>query len=148
MEIQTYDNFMEAPVTVESTEVLTTDRNNRHLTLDRGIVYKQAYGMDLHIHLISPEYVDVVREPLIVFVQGSAWMSQDMDNHVMDLYPVAMAGYKVAIVEYRPSHVRPFPAQAEDVKDAVRFMAEHEKEFCIDVDNIISWEIPRAPTRH
>lgn len=127
-----FDEFEAAPVTVSGAQVLKTDINNRHLVLDRGIVYKQAYRQDLHIHLISPEYVEMREEPLVIFVQGSAWMAQDLDNHLMDLYPIAMAGYKVAIVEYRPSTLRPFPAQAEDVKDAVRFMYEHQKEFGVD----------------
>lgn len=134
--MSTYDEYA-APVTVTDVTVLKADRNNRHLSVDRGIVYKQAYRLDLHIHLISPEYLEVrEEEPLIIFVQGSAWMKQDMDNHLMDLYPIAMAGYKVAIVEYRPSTLRPFPAQAEDVKDAVRFMYEHQKEFGVDKDKI------------
>lgn len=127
-----YKDFVVAPVTMKDTKVVHTDVNNRRLTLTRGIVYKSADGQDLTITLISPDYIEQRVEPCIVFVQGSGWFQQNLDDHLFDLYPIAMKGYKIAVVEYRPSNVRKYPAQIEDTEDAYRFMYEHAEEYNID----------------
>ena len=49
---------------------------------------------------------------------------------------MAEHGYVVAIVEYRPSEIAPFPAQMQDAKTAVRFLKKHCEEYHIDVDHM------------
>jgi acetyl esterase/lipase len=45
-------------------------------------------------------------------------------------------GNTVAVVEYRPSDVAGFPAQAEDAKTAVRFMRKNAEKYRIDPDKV------------
>ncbi|RPD44064.1 alpha/beta hydrolase [Paracnuella aquatica] len=77
--------------------------------------------------------------PCIVYVQGSAWMKQDVYHNLPQLAEFAKRGYVIAIVEYRPSSVAKFPAQLQDAKTAIRFMRANADTFNIDVDNVFVW---------
>ena len=77
--------------------------------------------------------------PLIVYIPGSAWMKQMVLMMLPRMIKVCQHGFAVAIVEYRPSTLRPFPAQIEDAKTAVRFMRKNADLYNIDVDNIAIW---------
>lgn len=43
----------------------------------------------------------------------------------------------VAIVEYRHSGIAPFPAQAIDARNAVRFLRKNAADYLIDPEQII-----------
>ena len=77
--------------------------------------------------------------PLIVYIPGSAWMKQMVLMMLPRMIKVCQRGFAVAIVEYRPSTLRPFPAQIEDAKTAVRFMRKNADLYNIDADNIAIW---------
>ena len=51
----------------------------------------------------------------------------------------ANKGYVVAVVEYRPSTVAPFPAQIEDTKTAIRFLMKNASTYGIDPEEIVLW---------
>lgn len=106
-----------------------------------GVVYVQHESGPLHLHLLLPsggEQPDALR-PLIVYVQGSAWHRQSIFEHLPHLIRVCQQGYAVAMTEYRPSEVAPFPAQIEDAKTAVRFMRMHAWEYGVDAERIALW---------
>ncbi|MBQ7306763.1 MAG: alpha/beta hydrolase, partial [Clostridia bacterium] len=48
------------------------------------IVYAQRDGKELHIHYLTPRN-DRTDNPLIVFVQGSAWFQQDLFIHLPEM---------------------------------------------------------------
>ena len=101
------------------------------------IVYATKDGVDLHLRILKPQGLDNQKSyPLILFVQGSAWMKQNLDEHIMDLYPLVTNGYIVAIVEYRDSSIAPFPAQIIDTKTAMRYLMANGKQWDIDLDNV------------
>jgi len=77
--------------------------------------------------------------PLIVFVQGSAWMKQDCYQGIPRLVDFARKGYVVASVEYRPSMVAPWPGFLLDVKAAIRYLRANAERFDIDKDRIAIW---------
>jgi len=77
--------------------------------------------------------------PLVVFVQGSAWHRQDIFQHLQHMVRVCEHGYAVAMVQYRPSDIAPFPAQVQDVKTAIRFLRSRASEFSIDASRIGIW---------
>ena len=77
--------------------------------------------------------------PLIVYIPGSAWLKQVLLLKLSRAIKVCQRGFAVAIVEYRPSTLTPFPAQIEDAKTAVRYMRKHAGEYNIDVNNIAIW---------
>lgn len=105
------------------------------------IVYAQRTGETQRLHLLLPE--DNKRpdanHPLIVFVQGSAWHRQNAFQHLPHMIWVCQQGYAVALIEYRPSDIAPFPAQAQDAKTAIRFLRMHAAEYRIDADRVALW---------
>ena len=106
-----------------------------------GIVYAQRSGETQHIHLLLPtdrENPDRIF-PLVVFIQGSAWHRQQVFQHLPHMVKVCQQGFAVAMMEYRPSDLMPFPAQIQDAKTAIRFLRMHAEEYHIDGDQVALW---------
>lgn len=83
--------------------------------------------------------------PAIVFVHGGAWSFgikratdayADFPGLLADL---ARQGFVVAAVEYRLSGEAPFPAAAQDIKAAVRFLRKNAGEFGVDPGRMGVW---------
>ncbi len=103
-----------------------------------GIVYAERAGNPLHLHYLTPRN-DRRDNPLIVFVQGSAWFRQDLFIHLPEMVRMCQKGYCVALVEYRPSTTAPFPAQCEDVKTAIRFLRKDAHHYRFDPERVALW---------
>ena len=115
-----------------------------------GVPYAQRSGRDLHLQIIQPS-VDTTfaqadqtggtgdREsyPCVVFVQGSGWGEQALGSSIAFWCRFAERGFVVAIVEYRPSSVAPFPAQVADAKTAVRWLRNHADAYGIDPAQVV-----------
>ncbi|MCD7978720.1 MAG: prolyl oligopeptidase family serine peptidase [Tannerellaceae bacterium] len=104
----------------------------------KDVVYMTRDGMDLTLQILKP-VGGKGKIPCVVFVQGSAWMKQYVYANVENMKRFASKGYVVAIVEYRPSMVAPFPAQMQDAKTAIRYMRKQAEEYGIDTHNIFLW---------
>ena len=74
--------------------------------------------------------------PLIVFIQGSAWMKQDLYKALIRLARYVQKGYAVASVEYREIPGDLWPAQLIDVKTAIRYMRANADLFGIDKNRV------------
>lgn len=72
--------------------------------------------------------------PCVVYVQGSAWMTQNVYGNLPCIARLAELGYVVAVVQYRESGIGTFPDQIRDARNAVRFMRVHAAEYGIDPD--------------
>lgn len=70
--------------------------------------------------------------PCIVYVQGSAWMTQDVYANLPCIARLAALGYVVAIVQYRESGIGVFPDPVRDARNAIRFMRVHADEYAVD----------------
>ena len=70
--------------------------------------------------------------PCVVYIQGSAFHEQEIYLQLIRHIRLAQQGFAVAIVQYRPSDMAPFPAQMQDAKTAIRFVRKH-------ADNSITW---------
>ena len=70
--------------------------------------------------------------PCVVYVQGSAWMQQNVYGNLPCVARLSALGYVVAIVQYRDSSVASFPAPVQDARNAIRFMRVHAEEFAVD----------------
>ncbi len=81
-------------------------------------------------------YVPVTqRGPLIVNVHGGAWRSGSRANP--PCLALVDAGYAVASVDYRLSPVAPFPAQAFDIRAAIRFLRAQQEALKIKANHIV-----------
>lgn len=90
-----------------------------------------------HLQIIFP-YKDgmKIKYPLILFIPGSAWHKQEMYNDIPQYATLAKRGYVVAVMEYRESDIAPFPAQVEDVCNALKFIPSIAENFHIDTEHV------------
>ncbi len=72
---------------------------------------------------------------LIVWVHGGAWRAGSRAG--VDLKGLTARGWAIASVDYRLSTVAPFPAQAHDIKAAIRFLRAHAKEYGYPADRFV-----------
>ena len=70
--------------------------------------------------------------PCIVYVQGSAWLTQDVYANLPCIARLAALGYVVAIVQYREIGVGVFPGQVRDARNAIRYMRVHAREYAVN----------------
>lgn len=74
--------------------------------------------------------------PLVLFIPGSAWYRQEVYNSLPAYSRLAERGIVTAILQFRESTIAPFPAQVEDAKAALRFLAARAEEYHIDTGRI------------
>lgn len=79
---------------------------------------------------------DNEKYPLILFIPGSAWHKQEMYNDIPQYALLARRGFVVAAMEYRESDIAVFPAQIEDVYNALNFIPGIADNFHIDISKI------------
>lgn len=113
------------------------------------VVYANHEGRDLKVQIVMPEDRSGLKSdstaneapthPLIVFIQGSAWLPQNVYAALPQLSDFAHRGYVVASVEYRPSTEAKAPAQLQDVKTAIRFLRANAEQFNIDPNRVGIW---------
>ncbi|MDB5341948.1 MAG: nlhH 5 [Schlesneria sp.] len=96
------------------------------------IIYAVVDGLNLQLDLYKP--AGVAKPPLIVWVHGGAWRAGTRKD--MPLGGLIDAGYAVASVDYRLSTQAPFPAQAHDIKAAVRFLRARQDDLGINARRI------------
>lgn len=113
------------------------------------VEYAEIDGNKLHLQILIPtnriemglrmsQNPAAAKYPCVVFTQGSAWFKQDVYAQVPNLSKLAVLGYVVAIVEYRHSGIAPFPAQAKDMRNAIRFLKANADKYNILPDKMIA----------
>ncbi|MBQ6602806.1 MAG: alpha/beta hydrolase [Eubacterium sp.] len=88
------------------------------------VEYAEVDGIHLKLQILRPmNRRDPMRTfPCICYVPGSAWQKQEMYMNLPELAALAKRGYVVAAIQYRHSRQATFPAQIQDMKNAIRFM--------------------------
>ncbi|MDD2979378.1 MAG: alpha/beta hydrolase [Hespellia sp.] len=144
-EMSSFEEFPASELSPEGIKIIKADRSPKFAMPKLHVKYAEKDKMPLHLQIILPpmECEDMMGKekkfPLVVFIQGSAWLEQNLGEKIHGLCEFATRGYVVAIVEYRPSYVAPFPAQVKDAKTAIRFLQENADDYHIDRDNIFVW---------
>ena len=136
-----WEAFPKSTVTADGILTINADWSDLASKLRANVFYATKSGVPLHLHIIEPKQPEGEhrRFPLVVYVQGSAWFKQDIGYEIPQLSRFARKGYVVAVVEYRPSTVAPFPAQVTDTKSAIRFLIKNATTYSIDPDRIVLW---------
>lgn len=135
----TYETMPDYADEVSGAKELVFQGDELGIMYQPDVVYDARDGIALHLQLVLPFRFSNLAEryPCIVFVQGSAWMPQNIYGNVANLGKLAAKGYVCALVEYRHSGIAHFPAQIVDAKNAVRFMKRHAEKYHIDPEKVI-----------
>ncbi len=72
--------------------------------------------------------------PVIFYIPGAAWHKQEMYNDIPKLSELAKRGFAIVSVEVRESDIAVFPAQIEDIRNAMECVRKKIKEFDLPFD--------------
>lgn len=135
----TYEEFPEYTEEIEGAVWIASTGNEIGVYYRPDVEYANIDGNRLHLQILEPFNRKEPEKlyPCLVFVQGSAWMKQDMYKSNPMYAHLAEKGYVVAVVEYRHSGIAAFPAQIQDARNAVRFMKKNGRNWHADVENIL-----------
>lgn len=100
--------------------------------ITRDIEFAKVDGVPLGLDLYVPENP---KPPVIVYVHGGAWRAGSKSD--MPLGKLVTQGFAVASVDYRLSTQAPFPAQAHDIKAAIRFLRARQVLYGVDARQIV-----------
>ena len=105
------------------------------IVFEPDVPYKQVDGKALRMDYARPKAGDGPF-PMVLFIHGGGWRAGDKAMFRDGVFGVAQQGCAAASVQYRFAPEHPFPAQLDDVKDAVRYIREHAAEWKVDPDRI------------
>ncbi len=77
--------------------------------------------------------------PVVVLIHGGAFAMGDSSMEAQYAQELLKEGFAVAAVNYRLSGEALYPAGAQDVKAAVRYLRAHASEYNIDPDKVAAW---------
>lgn len=149
MEIKnwTYAEFPAFTEEVEGASVLETTGNEKSVLYLNDVIYATMDGIPLTLQILipttrnNPYLLEAEKQnfalPCCVFVKGSAWMKQNVYINIPDVAKVAARGYVCAIVQYRHSLQAPFPAQAIDTRNAIRYLRKNAAKYGIDPKRMV-----------
>ncbi len=101
----------------------------------KNVEYKNADGKSLQIDFFIPENQNKPL-PLLLFIHGGGWKGGKRSDYLVYLIAFAKKGYATATVSYRLVKDAPYPACAEDITDAIRWLSENGDVYGIDPDRI------------
>lgn len=142
MEIKewTYEEYPAFDEEVEGAIRIHTTGDEKGTYIYSNVEYANMNGMPLHLQIITPQSRNMNKEaekyPCLVYVQGSAWLKQNINAKLGLLARLAEKGYVIAVVEYRNSEIASFPAVAVDTRNAIRFMKLHGAEYIVDTEKL------------
>lgn len=138
----TYEEFPAFEEEVDGATWLDTTGDEPGVTYVPNVEYERVDGVSRVLQILIPKNRNAkVAEaggaapqtyPCVVYVQGSAWMEQNVYANIPCIARLANRGFVVAIVQYRESALAEFPAPIQDARNAVRFMRVHAAEYAVD----------------
>ena len=128
-----YEEYPSFDEPIDGVERIPTTGDEKGAYIFSNVEYAHVDGITLHLQIIVPRTRNTTDSdetyPCIVYVQGSAWLKQNINSKLGVLSRLAEKGYVIAVVEYRHSGIATFPAQAIDTRNAIRFMKIHADEY-------------------
>lgn len=138
----TYEDYPSYDTPIAGVERIPTSGDEKGTYIYSNVEYEKFGDMTLHLQIMIPQTRNTKDDrdtlyPCIVYVQGSAWKKQNINAKLGLLSRLSERGYVIAVVEYRHSEIAPFPAQALDTRNAIRFMKLHAREYNVDEQRIV-----------
>lgn len=102
-----------------------------HARMLKDVVYGHAGGMDLTLDASIPDGRGPF--PAAVLVHGGGWVAGDKQQYITYIFkPLSDAGFAWFSINYRLAPQYQFPAPADDIEQAIRFVKAHAAEYKID----------------
>lgn len=102
-------------------------------------VYFDYGNCKRHLQMLLPfkgKWEQDEKFPVILMIPGSAWHKQELYNDIPKFIKLAERGFAIAVLEYRESDLSRFPAQIEDVSNALNFIDTKAEQFHFDMNRI------------
>ena len=116
---------------------LSTDTNPPESTT-RNIVFTPAgWSQPLAGDLYLPQASGL--RPVVLMIHGGGWSSRNRDDMDSVSMKLARHGYAVFNVSYRFAPEYIFPAQYQDLQQALGWIAAHADEFRFDLGRVNTW---------
>jgi len=95
--------------------------------LKKDIEFAKPGGASLLLNAYVPEGKGPF--PTVIIVHGGGWENGTRTSYVPPLFdPLSNAGFAWFSIDYRLAPMHRFPAQAEDVDAAIRWVRKHARE--------------------
>lgn len=100
----------------------------------------QPLKLDLYLPKPSKQ-----KHPLVMYVHGGSWIggtsrrAGTFENWPGVLASIAARGYVVASINYRLAGEAKFPAPAQDVKAAIRWVRQNADKYGVDPSRVVIW---------
>jgi acetyl esterase/lipase len=100
--------------------------------IERGIPFAKPDGVELTLNTYRP--LKRGKHPTVIIIYGGAWQRGTPKNDEGFSRYLASQGYTVIAIDYRHAPQYQYPAQIEDVRRAIQYIADHENELEVDHD--------------
>ncbi len=100
-----------------------------------NIEYARVDGQPLQLDLYLAPATEAAPTPLIIWVHGGAWRAGSKAD--VPIQALVARGFSIASVDYRLSPVARFPAQAHDIKAAIRFLRANAAKHRFDPQRFV-----------
>jgi acetyl esterase/lipase len=107
---------------------LSTNGARAEVVEKKDIVYATRGDLALELDVAHPSIAKMPR-PMVLCVHGGGWRGGKRQQYQGLIRDLAERGYVAASVTYRLTQVAPWPAQMDDVDDALRWFRAHAGEF-------------------
>lgn len=124
---------------IESCEKVNFDKEG--VTVIDGAVYTVTEDGVLRMDCLYDEQI-TEKKPAIIWIHGGGFTEEHVNRKCRPekrFLHLIRQGYFIASIDYRLAQVRPFPAQMEECKCAVRYLRKNAERFGIDPDKIGVW---------
>jgi acetyl esterase/lipase len=99
-----------------------------------GITYVTASNWEAKLDVYRPATPGP--HPTLLHIHGGGWTGGSREGVVLRALPYVQMGFAVVNVTYRLARVAPAPAAVEDCLCALRWIAEHAKEYGFDLSRL------------
>lgn len=104
------------------------------LSVQRNLVFHEVDGEKLQADLYRPDDDEV--RPIVVLIHGGGWATGDKWNMADHARELARAGFVVLNINYRLAPKHKFPAQVDDCRAALKWVAQEAAQHRIDPNRI------------
>jgi acetyl esterase/lipase len=111
-------------------------QSQNHYTIRPNIVYSVQSGYETKLDVYQRRDT-TGPQPTVMFIHGGGWVQGTKESSVMSVVAWLEMGWNVVNVEYRLSHVALAPAAVEDCLCALRWVAQHAKDYNFDLTHLV-----------